>query len=198
MITRAHAIGRHHSPLGVSLLAAVLCLSGCYGPFNLTRRLYRWNAQVGTKWEREFMFVILAWAPVYGLAVLGDALVFNAMEFWTGNNPVDPPGKTRSDLPRTKRIARGDAEAFLEYRTTSDGPHLIIRQFQRGKPAGTLHIERRHDTTVGLDAEGNLLLSAQSMPDGSLAIHDETSQQVIRYSAADVDGLSRLAAQEHE
>lgn len=75
------------------VLAAVLLVSGCYGPFNLTRRLYQWNGQVGTKWEREFMFMLLAWAPVYGLTLVGDAVVFNSMEFWTGKNPVEPPSK---------------------------------------------------------------------------------------------------------
>ena len=79
--------------IGAGMLAAALLVSGCYGPFNLTRRLYRWNGQVGTKWENEFVFLLLGLAPVYSLAVAGDAVVFNSMEFWTGNNPVDPPMK---------------------------------------------------------------------------------------------------------
>ncbi len=76
------------------VLAAVLLVSGCYGPFNLTRRLYRWNGQVSQgKWEKEFVFILLAYVPVYGLTIAGDALVFNSMEFWTGKNPVEPPSK---------------------------------------------------------------------------------------------------------
>ncbi len=67
--------------MNVGLLAMVLFVSGCYGPFNLTRRLYQWNGQVGAKWEREFVFILLAWAPVYSLAVFGDAVVFNSIEF---------------------------------------------------------------------------------------------------------------------
>src|SRR3989338_7507432 len=115
--------------IGIGLLALALFVSGCYGPFNLTRRLYRWNGQVGTtKWEREFIFVLLAWLPIYGLTVLGDAVVFNSMEFWTGNNPVDPPGasKKKSGLPRTKHIARGDTEALLTYTPSAAGTQLSI------------------------------------------------------------------------
>ena len=77
----------------LGMLALALFLSGCYGPFNLTRRLYQWNGQVQGKWEKEFMFLLLAWAPVYGLTVAGDAIVFNSMEFWTGKNPVDSPAR---------------------------------------------------------------------------------------------------------
>src|SRR3989338_189962 len=120
--------------IGIGLLALALFVSGCYGPFNLTRRLYRWNGQVGTtKWEREFIFVLLAWLPIYGLSVLGDAVVFNSMEFWTGKNPVDPPSKTRSELPQIKRIVRGEQEAVLTYTTDAAGPHLRIEQFDRGQ-----------------------------------------------------------------
>lgn len=74
------------------LFATVLCVSGCYGPFNLTRRLHHWNGREGyDKWEDEFLFVLLTWAPVYGLTAAADALLFNPLEFWTGNNPVQPP-----------------------------------------------------------------------------------------------------------
>ena len=69
-----------------------LCVSGCYGPFNLTRRLHYWNGDEGDdKWEDEFLFALLTWAPVYGLTVTADTLLFNPIEFWTGNNPVQPP-----------------------------------------------------------------------------------------------------------
>ena len=79
---------------GIGMAAMALAASGCYGPFNLTRRLYNWNGQVSPgRWEKEFVFIVLAYIPVYGLAIAGDAIVFNSMEFWTGNNPVEPPSK---------------------------------------------------------------------------------------------------------
>ena len=79
---------------GAAVLALAVFSSGCYGPFNLTRRLYGWNAQAGRdQWEREFIFVLLTWVPVYGIAIAADALAFNSMQFWTGKNPVDPPDR---------------------------------------------------------------------------------------------------------
>ena len=102
--------------IGIWAVALMLCASGCYGPFNLTRRLYNWNGQAGTtKWEQEMIFLLLVALPVYELTALGDAIVFNSMEFWTGNNPVDPPMRKKSDIPKTKRLARGDQEVLLTY-----------------------------------------------------------------------------------
>jgi hypothetical protein len=77
----------------VSALVVLLCLgvlmSGCYGPFNLTQRLYDWNGGFSNEWAREGVF-ILALFP-YGVCMLGDALIFNSIEFWGGDNPIDPP-----------------------------------------------------------------------------------------------------------
>ena len=179
---------------GLGLLALALFASGCYGPFNLTRRLYQWNGQVGTtKWEREFMFILLAWAPVYGLTVLGDAVVFNSMEFWSGKNPVEPP--KQSALPQTKRIARGPDEALLTYAHTPSGAQLQVEQFRQGRPAGSLRLQRRAGVTVGLDERGRILLTAQSRPDGGIVVSDARGQQVASYSGDQVEQFLRSARQ---
>jgi hypothetical protein len=171
--------------LGVALVALALLTSGCYGPFNLTRRLYQWNSQVQGKWEKEFMFLILAYIPIYGLTIVGDAVVFNSMEFWTGNNPVDPPGK-KSELPQTKRIARGDDETVLTYLPVSEGAQLVIEQFRKGQAVGRLEIARRDGITVGLDEQGRVLLSARALSDGGILVRDGQGEQVASYSADDV------------
>ena len=183
---------RHTERLTAGILALGLFASGCYGPFNLTRRLYQWNGQVGTtKWEREFIFILLAGAPVYGLTVVGDAVVFNSMEFWTGKNPVEPPSMKRSALPQTKRIARGSNEALLTYTPTAEGAQLLIEQFHRGQPAGSLRIQRRDGMTVGLDAEGKVLLTAHSSLDGGIVIRDRDGQQLASYCSEQVERFLR-------
>ena len=57
-----------------AMLMVGLLLSGCYGPFYLTRKVYHWNGQVGDKWVNEAVFLLLSWAPVYGFATLFDAI----------------------------------------------------------------------------------------------------------------------------
>jgi len=75
------------------LAGAALLATGCYGPFNLTKRLHYWNGEVtGNKWANEGIFLAANIIPAYGLCTIADALVFNSVEFWTGKNWVSAPG----------------------------------------------------------------------------------------------------------
>ena len=69
-------------------LASTLLLSSCLGSFKLTKECYTWNKSIGDKWINELVFIGLNLIPVYDICVLVDAVVFNSIEFWTGNNPV--------------------------------------------------------------------------------------------------------------
>jgi len=170
------------------VMALAIFASGCYGPFNLTRRLYQWNGQIGRdKWEREFVFLILIWAPVYSIATLADAVVFNSMEFWTGKNPVDRPSAQQHDHARTKRLARKESNVLLTYASTPAGAQLLIEQFRNGQTAGSLRVEQRHGMTVGLDEEGRVLFTASSGSDGGIVIHNGSGEPVASYSAEDVE-----------
>ena len=81
-----------HKPgrMAVMGVAAALLLSGCYGPFTLTKRVHAWNGQVSENHcVVEGVFLVCAWLPVYGIATLADAVIFNSVEFWTGENPLE-------------------------------------------------------------------------------------------------------------
>lgn len=69
-------------------LASTLLLSSCLGSFKLTNKCYTWNKSIGDKWINELVFIGLNIIPVYDICLLADAIVFNSIEFWTGNNPV--------------------------------------------------------------------------------------------------------------
>lgn len=172
--------------LSVTLLAAALAASGCYGPFNLTRRLYQWNGTIGpTKWERELVFLLMVWVPVYGLATLADGIAFNAMEFWTGENPVDPP--QRHAAASTRRVVRGGDEAELTYAAAPDGGELRIRQFRGGRPAGEVRMARQGERTVARDPDGRLLFAAQARADGGVTVTDGQGAPVASYSTEELE-----------
>ncbi|HPF09737.1 MAG TPA: DUF3332 domain-containing protein, partial [Candidatus Cloacimonadota bacterium] len=63
-------------------------LSGCFGNFAATRKVYDFNKSFGDKWVNQIMFWVLSWIPVYGVAGTADVLIFNTVEFWTGSNPL--------------------------------------------------------------------------------------------------------------
>lgn len=66
-----------------------LTTTACFGTFQLTRKVYQFNREVSPdKWIRELAFLVMVVLPVYGFASFLDAVLFNSVEFWTGNNPV--------------------------------------------------------------------------------------------------------------
>ena len=61
----------------------------------------------------QIMFYVLAFIPVYEIAVFADVVLFNTLEFWTGSNPM----------------AMNENEEIIKY-ANHDGKDLkiIIRQ----------------------------------------------------------------------
>ena len=74
----------------VALLAFLpLATSGCFGRFQLTRKLYQFNVDVSPdKWIRWFAFLVLAILPIYLIAGAVDLVFANSVEFWSGKNPI--------------------------------------------------------------------------------------------------------------
>jgi Domain of unknown function (DUF3332) len=74
-------------------LAASLFASSCLGPNRLFNSITNWNAGLSDQdWINEVVFVGLVIIPVYGIALLGDYLIFNTIDYWGGNNPINDPG----------------------------------------------------------------------------------------------------------
>jgi len=63
-------------------------LSGCVGSNAVTEKLMQFNVSaVDNRYARGGLNLLLA--PVYGLTMSADAIVFNALEFWSGKNPLN-------------------------------------------------------------------------------------------------------------
>ena len=167
------------------VLAGGMLLSGCYGPFELTRRVHRWNGQVSdNKWIVEVVFLALSWLPVYGIATAADAVIFNSVEFWTGNNPLRG---ANAEGVQTRHIVRGDNEAIIKRVASEGGEEFVIEQFHRGQPGPSLRIMRQGDATVALNEEGAKLFSAKARTDGGVVVHDADGRQVASYSGTQVE-----------
>ncbi len=74
----------------VVIAAFLSCTTAaCFGKFELTRKIYRYNQKVSSdKWVRWLVFLVLAIIPIYGIGMLVDVLFANSVEFWSGSNPV--------------------------------------------------------------------------------------------------------------
>ena len=168
------------------MLAASMMLSGCYGPFLLTKKLHTWNGSVGDKWAQEVVFLVCVIAPVYSFVSLADAILFNSLEFWTGNNPM-----ATAAAPTTKRIVRGDAEADLTFDSTPGHEQMVIRQSKNGAAAGDVRISRLDGLTVATNDVGDILFTAETMADGGVIVHDAQGKAVKSFSPEKLAQLKR-------
>jgi hypothetical protein len=73
----------------LAAIAVALLLTGCFGSFRLVRGVHGFNKDVShSKFVQELVFLGMVIIPVYELASLGDALIFNTIEFWGGDSRV--------------------------------------------------------------------------------------------------------------
>lgn len=75
--------------LYIAAASFMITQSGCFGSFELTKKLYGWNDGVSSqKFVKTLVFWGLNIIPVYGAVVFLDAVIFNLIEFWSGSNPI--------------------------------------------------------------------------------------------------------------
>ena len=120
----------------LSLFLAVCLLAtsgwGCYGRFELTRKLYGWNGQVT---NNKFANSAIMWAmliiPVYGVAGIIDLVVLNTMEVLTGRNPVASAEGGKVEVRHAGRhlLLETDAQGRVEVR---EGDEVVLRYRQQG------------------------------------------------------------------
>ena len=75
--------------MSLMLLGAIVIMAtGCTGPFALTKKVHKWQTSFDSKWADEGMFLVCAILPDYVFSSLGDAVIFNSLDFWGEENPV--------------------------------------------------------------------------------------------------------------
>ena len=78
--------------IAAAILASTLS-AGCLGPNHLHDNLRNWNATAtDMNWLNEIIFLVLTIIPVYGICMFADVLIFNTVDYWGGENPIDAPG----------------------------------------------------------------------------------------------------------
>jgi hypothetical protein len=118
--------------IALVLVAAVGVLSaGCFGKFQLTRKLYDINQSIDEKYIRS----AATWIFVIPYAVTGllDFVIFNVIEFWTGENPV-------VSAPVTKVFAQGDGKTVLTLSRDGSATVAVIERYEGERLVSTLRV----------------------------------------------------------
>lgn len=160
----------------VAAVAVVTLASACMGSFVLTKGLYNWNDHVtGSKVVNNIIFWALNILPIYSLAVTGDAVIFNTIEFWTGKNLLadanDAPGKARvvvvENADGSVTVTRG-AEQFVLVPNGSDRVDVVVN----GKKVG----------------------AAERTKTGGMVAYDERGQEIAVVTPEEAEVGSTVAA----
>ncbi len=72
----------------ILIAGSSMAFTSCIGSFAMTNRVLSWNKQVGNKFVNELVFFAFWILPVYEVTSIADLLVINAIEFWSGTNPM--------------------------------------------------------------------------------------------------------------
>ena len=129
--------------------------SGCYGSFELTKKLWEWN---GSLTESKFVHTLVFWVlniiPVYGVCGFIDVVIFNLIEFWSGNNPI-----AMKEGDYEQQIVTKDG---VTYKMEATRNRFTITNLD-GKEAGkvTAFVYRTEDNSWNVEKDGELVTIAR-------------------------------------
>jgi hypothetical protein len=167
------------------LSIAVTSLAGCYGKFALTQKVYGLNGSVKDKYLRSGVTWAFVIVPVYGVSAFLDFILFNTIEFWSGNNPV---------AQGEKEFFYADGGEFYQVNARKSGNDLLytIGRYGGGELIDTMDIA--WDLTTG-----NSTVSLKSGDRITVynAHREDNDVKVERSGPAAVTAPARLAAYRH-
>ncbi|MHB1025941.1 MAG: DUF3332 family protein [Desulfobacteria bacterium] len=177
--------------IALVLVAAVGALSaGCFGKFQLTGKVYDINKSIDDKYVRSAATWIFVIVQVYTVAALLDLIVFNVIEFWSGENPV-------AGAKVTKVYAQGNGKTVLTLSRDGSATVAVIERYEGERLVTTLRV--RDDglgkvAAVETAADGTAReISAVAMSDGSVDVTVATAAGTDTEHCAPTAVRTRLA-----
>jgi Domain of unknown function (DUF3332) len=154
--------------LVASIVVIAFFATGCTGPFELTHKVYNWQTSQSDKWSDELCFLLVTLIPIYSIAMLADAIVFNSIEFWTGKNPVE----TSYVPPQSHLAMKYDAKTD-EVRVSLANNHGFI-------------VQRTATGIIAKNDKGQVLYSAVQNTNGDVTVYDSNGKLVKNYPAGQI------------
>lgn len=176
---------RRYVCLGLIVTLAPLSLS-CYGHFPLTKAVYRTNGNIGRsvgedatghRLIQSVVMWIMIIVPVYEVCMIGDVLVTNLIEFWSGNVVQIGSVEERNGVRMALQPSADGREVML---TVSRNGKLLSEQ--RFIKTGANAFEIR-------DASGKLSGKVTRTDAGGIALADARGRIIRTLTATDLATL---------
>jgi hypothetical protein len=115
--------------------------TGCLGRFAAFNKLSAWNQKVtNDKFLNEIIFLAFNIIPVYGVALLADAVVFNSLEFWGEKNPM------MSEGTHQKVVESGDLKVVQDFRQMGELKTMEARFYFKDRLVNTLTLSQKTES----------------------------------------------------
>lgn len=173
----------------VFLLAASLLSNNCLGSYSAFNNLREWNESVSNnKFVNNLLFWGLWIVPVYEIFILGDTLIFNVVEFWSGSNPI---AMKDGQVETQTVVANGST-----YKLTATKNKMNIAVI-KGKDAGhsVEMIYNPKDQSWNAKKPNGELIKLSSMKDGFYMVYLPNGKTVkMDASTTQSAGLAKINA----
>lgn len=110
-------------------LSSSLLFSSCLGSFSAFNNLKEWNQNVSnSRFVNNLIFWGLNIIPVYGLFFIGDTIIFNVIEFWSGSNPI-----AMKEGQKEEQLVEKDGNTFKMVATKNRMEITVVEGPKKGK-----------------------------------------------------------------
>jgi hypothetical protein len=118
---------------------------------------------------------------VYEVSAFVDAVLFNSIEFWTGNNPVT----VENALPNKLTGDDGTTVTF-----NSQEKVMEITRTIPGKGETTYRVAHQNGQSIVMDKDNNILVRCIAGDNGEMTLLDAQGNVLHSYSRTQVEALA--------
>jgi hypothetical protein len=173
-------------PLTIIGLAPLML--SCYGQFPMTHAVYQMNGNAGKnlgedrtghKLVQSVVMWVLVIIPVYPIAMFGDAVILNLIEFWSGD---------AVNISSTQE--RDGVQVALK--SAASGREVVMTVSRNGKLLTEQHMNKVSPTTFEMrDASGQLTGTMLKTSTGDIQLNDAQGRTIRTLAAKDLAALPR-------
>jgi len=167
----------------ILMTIALFSLTACTGPFKLVKKIHNLHRSQPEKWVDEAIFLGCVIVQIYTIGTLGDAIIFNSVEFWTGKNPMDNVASSE----KSKTIQEGDKIAVISYGKNSD----TLKIESSTLPGSVVTIQKSGEGVLLKDSNGKVLFRSTKDENGGVSVYND-DMKLVKYFSPEVVSNKQL------